>query len=976
MSQDAEKRFQNHIADYLIRRHGYAVLEQVEITDSGYYLAEAHLLAFIRATQPETLKRLQSDYGSDAPMEIIRALKEQLEKSPLWMILRNGLSVRGHHFHLYGPKPRSSESAANGYYVENRITFKTELVIDDAKRPDIVLFLNGLPIIVIELKHEAGNQNVHDAVTQFSRRNHADRIFQLPFLYIAADTSDVKVTTDPRREENFRWYNTGLENQPLTGGEYPVEYLYREVLALDSILEAISFFLVHVPKQEAVDDKPEHSAFNIFPRYHQSRMVRRVADDVLRHFTSTGNLGKKYLINHSAGSGKTLSIGWLADRLHSIYKQGTDEKAVEMIFILTDRKSLDKNIRDELENFTHLSGVIKFAGTSRELAQFILKREQIIVTTQQKFSRILEMLEQEQSLKQLRVAFLIDEAHRSQEGRMGTAIRTPFRDQPDNEGEDEDKADPADEMAQIIRAHDHNQLFVAFTATPSSASVQLFGETFDTYSEAEAIAEGYIIDVAASIISYETLYHLHSPVLPAEDEKLYPAGVIARALKNVAYQDEGLIQYKAEVMLRVFDEDVKPMIDGRAKAMIVTSSRLAGLSYFNILKEKLREKHAADPQRFNYKVLFAFSDFVHPDSNQVIRETDINDLGAEEQIEERFKGDDYRLMVVASKFQTGFDQPLLAGMFLDKPVYDRNAVQTISRLNRCHDDKEGVVVVDFTNNSDAILKAFNKYRRGTPFETSEPTKEQCVELYREIVGKGLFTDVDADEYMKLLLGKRADAALQAEAAVWRGRFNHQFAELDERKAFVYLLAKFVRSYHFLACFFEYQEEITRFAAFADFIGPQLIKQGSVSDLMKHIRKVELSKAAVKYQGVKQIKPQTIKTRAGGKGGGQPPKKVSIGEMIEKIKQQFEISDEEALVIKEVCEEKIADPVIVGNIQTHRDDQLYLMEYYKPQVRESIEESYGDRGLYERLTDPRYTDNGSIFDTMAFTVIQSGVEIRV
>lgn len=976
MSPEAEKLFQNHIADHLNKVHGYAVLEQSEITDREYYIAEDHLLAFIRATQPETLARLEGDYGSDAPMEIIRALKEQVEKTPLWVVLRNGLTVRGHDFSLYGPKPRSGESAANRYYAENHITYKCELVIDEAKRPDIVLFLNGLPIIVIELKHEASDQNVHDAVEQFNLRNHADRIFQLPFLYIAADTSDVKVATDPSREQNFRWFNTGLENQPINEGEYPVEYLYREVLSLDSILEAISFFLIYVPKKEAEDDKPEQPAFSVFPRYHQSRMVRRVADDVLGHFEGSGNLGKKYLINHSAGSGKTLSISWLADRLHSIYKPDSDEKAVEMIFILTDRKSLDKNVRDELVNFSHLSDVIKFAKKSQQLAQFIQKRDSIIVTTQQKFVRILEILERDESLRQLRVAFLIDEAHRSQEGSMGTAIRTPFRDQPDMEGDEEDQADPAEEMAQIIRAHDHNQLFVAFTATPSNATVQLFGDAFDTYSEAEAIQEGYIVDVAASIISYETLYHLQSPVVPTEDEKLYPAGVISKALKNVAYQDEGLIQYKAEVMLRIFDEQVEPLVDGRAKAMIVTSSRLAGLIYYNILKEKLREKHEANPERFNYQVLYAFSDFVHPDTNKVIREVDVNDLKEKELIEDRFDGDDYRIIVVASKFQTGFNQPLLTGMFLDKPVYDRNAVQTISRLNRSHEGKEGVVVVDFTNNAEAIHKAFNKYRKGTPYETSEPDKEQCIGLYKEITEKGLFTDVDAEEYLSLLQGQGADASLQTQVVNWRGRFNAQFSEMDERKAFVYLLAKFIKSFHFLTCFFEYPDEIGRFAAFVDFIGPQLIKQGTVSDLMKYIRKVELIKAAVKFQGVKEISPQTVKTKSGGAGNGSPPKKVTIGDMIEKLKEQFEISDEEALVIKEVCEEKIADPSILGNIQLHRDDEPYLRDHYKPQIRVSIEGSFEERGLYEQLVDPRYADEGSIFDSMAYIVIQEGRGLNV
>ena len=215
------------------------------------------------------------------------------------------------------------------------------------------------------------------------------------------------------------------------------------------------------------------------------------------------------------------------------------------------------------------------------------------------------------------------------------------------------------------------------------------------------------MDVAASIISYKTLYNLHCPIVPKPDEeKLYPKGVVSKALQNVAFQDDGLIQYKAEVMLRIFEENVMPLIGGRAKAMIVTSSRVAGLRYFNIIKEKLKERGA------DYKVLYAFSDFVHPETNEAISEHAVNELKDGELIEDRFEGDDYRLMVVANKFQTGFDQPLLAGMFLDKPVVDRNAVQTVSRLNRCHEGKKDVVVVDFTNNATAILKAFRQIPQG------------------------------------------------------------------------------------------------------------------------------------------------------------------------------------------------------------------------------------------------------------------------
>lgn len=222
--------------------------------------------------------------------------------------------------------------------------------------------------------------------------------------------------TDPRREQNFRWHNTGLVNTPQTEGEYPVEFLYSEVLSKERLLEALAFFLVYVPKREAEEDRPARPAFTLFPRYHQSRMVRKVADAVAGRFAATGEIGGKYLINHSAGSGKTLSICWLADRLHSLYKPGTSEKLVDMVFVLTDRKSLDKNIKDEIENFAHLKDVVGLAKKAENLPRFLAERKSIVVTTQRKFAWILEEIESGPELKKLRVAFLIDEAHRSQVG--------------------------------------------------------------------------------------------------------------------------------------------------------------------------------------------------------------------------------------------------------------------------------------------------------------------------------------------------------------------------------------------------------------------------------------------------------------------------------------------------------------------------------------------------------------------------------
>lgn len=301
--------------------------------------------------------------------------------------------------------------------------------------------------------------------------------------------------------------------------------------------------------------------------------------------------------------------------------------------------------------------------------------------------------------------------------------------------------------------------------------------------------------------------------------------------------------------------------------MIVATSRVAGLRYFKIIKEKLKERRA------NYRVLYAFSDFVHYETNEAISEHAVNELKDGELIEDRFEGDGYRLMIVANKFQTGFDQPLLAGMFLDKPVVDRNAVQTMSRLNRCHEGKQNVVVVDFTNNATAILKAFAKYRKGTPFEPDDPDPALCIKQHAEILAAGVFTQSDAHDFVKLL-ASATDAQVQFKVHALRVQFQAKIAASEERKRFVYLLARFAKSFHFLTCFCSYPDDVKEFIAFAEYVGPQLIKLGSVSELMKQIRQTQVVKAAVEYQGEVRISGGTSKTRSGGgkKGVGPPPKR--------------------------------------------------------------------------------------------------------
>jgi type I restriction enzyme R subunit len=421
-------------------------------------------------------------------------------------------------------------------------------------------------------------------------------------------------------------------------------------------------------------------------------------------------------------------------------------------------------------------------------------------------------------------------------------------------------------------------------------------------------------------------------------------------------------------MLRLFEENVKHRIGGRAKAMIVASSRVAGLRYFQIIQEKLKERGA------DYKVLYAFSDFIHPLTNQAISEHAVNGLNDNEPIEDRFEGEDYRLIVVANKFQTGFNQPLLVGMFLDKPVMDRNAVQTVSRLNRCHPDKDDVLVVDFTNNARSILKAFAKYRKGTPFEPGEPDEKECLRLLEQILAAGIFNDQNAVDLLEAIAKHGAWSGwVSSRVAGLRQRFQEAITDPEERKAFVYLLAKFVKSFHFLTCFFTYPDDVTRFAAFAEFVGPQLIKEGSVSELMKLIRATEVVRATVQFRGEVNT-PGRVKLKPGKGGiGGPPPKKVTVQDMIDDIRCRFEISDEEALYIKEVTAAKQADPVVAVTVATHRTNPEFLSNVYQPQLNGEIQDEYKAKpGGIETLADPKFIGPGAIFDIMAVTVIEHHV----
>jgi len=974
MPSNKETLFQAHIGVYLESNHDYHVLS--EDIDKEHHIIHSDIIAFIKSTQAAKYQELQENFGSDTDREIIKALEQESKRTPLWLIIRAGLSVKGTQVQLYAQQPRSNTNTdQENRYQQNKLTYKTEYYYHTLtqERIDLVIWLNGLPIIVIELKHEDEGQNVDDAIyDSFLERDLENKLYKHPFLYLAVSNTEAKRATDPREFKNFWWFNASLTNKSETEGEYPVEYIYRHVLSKENICHYIEHYLVFVPAVEKQDDGGEWiktPSFTMFPRYHQFRTSKSLALDVQQHCNSTRSLGKKYLINHSAGSGKTLTIAWMADRLDSLYTDD-GQKVFDNIIILTDRKALDKNVKEDLEKFVHLGPKINFAKRSGKLAEYLDKNRDIIVTTIHKFSHIQEKLQNDQILKQRKVAFLIDEAHRSQDGKLSLTMRQFFNDDTDDIDEDD-----------LNKLNISNQIFVAFTATTTAKTVAFFGEPFDIYSEAEAIAEGYILDVAHNIISYETLYNLK--LKEAIPDKDFPIGTVSKMLQNIAYEDDSIIQYKAEVVIKLFEEKVVPSIEGRGKAMVVTSSRIAGLKYFQTIKTILEEKGSP------WKVLFAFSDFTHPDTSELIEEQVLNNLQGKF-IEDVFEEPKYRLLVVANKFQTGFDQPLLSTMFLDKSIKGVNAIQTVSRLNRKHKQKDqtDILVVDFTNNSQNIFDAFNKHRKGSPFKERQPDKQILIDIYNEVMDSQVFVDEEIKLYINAFIDAEIEAKISQDRTAtldailsnlnqdYRSIFKKKLENLEAQKQYVALLRRYTKLYYFIAQFFTLNEKLNEFIVFAEAMCNTLIKRGKTSEMKMLLKKVELSKGAVKYHGLKTNMSVLSEPKMSGyrsTKGGNEISRTTIESALEEIKQKFQITEEDAILIKEISENVTETTSTKEKVLANRNNHIYLKTSAEPKVQGEVKEEYINRDLWRVLEDPMYVDKGGIISLIGKAVIKTIIQ---
>jgi len=651
---------------------------------------------------------------------------------------------------------------------------------------DISIFLNGIPIITAELKNHFTGQDYTDAIKQYK----FDRDPREPFLkrclvHFAVDNDKVYFATQLAGENTqFLPFNKDIENPEDTQG-FKVAYLYHDIWHSDSLLEIIYQYIQITEKADVKTGKKTKKI--IFPRFHQLTAVKQLVDSARRL-----GIGKNYLIQHSAGSGKTFTISWLAHYLSQIHNQ-EDKRIFDSIIVVSDRKVIDKQLKDEVKQFEKKLGVVLWAEKSSLLKEALETGRNIIITTIQKFPFVVDEIGK---LKGRNFAMIIDEAHSSQGGEaMKTVKETLTYTSLENaEAEDPKEKDIEEQILEDIKTRGRmpNVSLFAFTATPKQQTLELFGEkqqdksyqAFSLYSMRQAIEEGFIIDVLENYMTYKTYFKL---VKMIEEDPEYEKRKAVAVLKRYVELHEHAIKKKTEIMLEHFNKNVKGAVRGKAKAMVVTRSRLHAVRYKLEFDRQLKE------QGSKVKALVAFTGTVK-DEGQEFTEANMNGF-SESHTVGKFDTDEYRIMIVANKFQTGFDQPLLQTMYVDKKLMGVHAVQTLSRLNRISSGKDNTFVLDFVNETEEVKEAFQPYYETTIL--SEGTDPNILyQIERDIDKAGVIDPSDVERFVDIWYSTEDQSKLHQILAPAIDRFKELTKE--DRYIFRDNLRRYVQIYAFVA----------------------------------------------------------------------------------------------------------------------------------------------------------------------------------
>ncbi|MFS1516403.1 type I restriction endonuclease subunit R [Bacillus sp. SCS-151] len=741
--------YQKLIVERLEEDNGYLV-RPAEKYSSRLAMDTEILLQFLENTQPNVMERLRKFYKNKTEQTIINFINQEINKSSRSLIdvLKNGVEFdNGATLQLMYRQPATSfNQKATALYNANILSVMEEVYHKEDERIDLVIFLNGLAIFAVELKCNTSGQNYEDAIKQFKeQRDHKTRLFRFKsgcLTCFAMDLKEVFMCTELKGMSSlFRPFNKGSEDygrgNPHNKDGINVSYMWEDIWKTDKIFFLIERFIFVEQKETKNPDtsKKSYSENLIFPRYHQLRCIEKLMDDMIENRTSSN-----YLIEHSTGSGKTNTIAWLAHILSSLYDR-SERNIFDTILIITDRIIVDRQLQDAVSGIDHKLGQIKVMDdkcTSADLADALAGNTKIVVTTIHKFYYILEQ-NLLGNMKNKSFAVLIDEAHSSTSGTLMNAVTTVL-----SGGETDEEITEEDKIREEIQkcGKQENVSMIAFTATPKPETIQLFGtlneqgqkNAFDLYPMKQAIEEGYILNVLDNYVTWKTYFHLNKKT--EEDPELHSIPAKRKIARFIDLHDTNIAQ-KIEIIIEHFRSNVAHLLDGKAKAMVVTSSRKLAVRY----KQEF-EKYIISNGYNNIRALVAFSGKV-PIEGKDYTEPVMNGV-SEEELREEFDKSSYQVLLVADKYQTGFDQPKLVAMYVDKKLHKTSAVQTLSRLNRIYPPYDKTTfILDFKNEYEDIKRAFELYYKDTIlFETITPSDIRHVE--KVIDGHGILDSDDID----------------------------------------------------------------------------------------------------------------------------------------------------------------------------------------------------------------------------------------
>ena len=766
-----------------------------------YCVDLVQLRAFLHATQPDTAPTLRLDENCPTRRKFLARLQGEIRKRGTIDVLRNGIKHGPHELDLFFGTPSAHNETAQRRFRQNQFSVTRQLRYsrDDTQRSlDIGLFINGLPVFTFELKNRLTKQTVNDAIWQYKKdRNPREPLFRFGrcVAHFAVDENEVQFCTHLRGKASWflpfnRGWRGGAGNPPNPEG-LRSEYLWREVLSRESLSDILENYAQVVASKNAKTGKTRK--VQIWPRYQQLEVVRRLLEDACGR-----GAGKRYLIQHSAGSGKSFSIAWLAHQLIPLKRDG--KEVFDSIIVVTDRRILDRQIRDTIRQYVQVGSTVGHAKRSGDLRRFIEQGKKIIISTIQKFRFIREDMGNEHRRRTF--AIIIDEAHSSQGGRTSSAVSGVLGES-DDVGEDEAYDERLKRLMESRKLLS-NASYYAFTATPKNKTLEIFGEPdpradgtvrhlpFHNYSMKQAIQEGFILDVLKHYTPVKSYYKLAKTV---EDDPEFDVRKARKKLRRYVEGHEHAIRFKAEIMADHFHELVAAQhkIGGRARAMVVTNGIERAIQYFHAIRNYLKDRKSP------YQAIVAFSG-EHEYGGQRVSEASLNGFPSGK-IAERFREDPYRFLVCADKFQTGYDEPLLHTMYVDKTLSGIKAVQTLSRLNRSHPKKHDVFVLDFLNDADTITEAFSNYYR-TTILAEETDPDKLHDLQADLDGAQVYSPDQVREFVKRYLDgeerDQLDPILDQCAAVYVNQLDE-----DQQVEFKSKARGFARTYAFLSSILPY-----------------------------------------------------------------------------------------------------------------------------------------------------------------------------